>query len=499
MALRDRSGQTLLIIVFIGLILLISIPVVVYLNQIGSLHQVASQKRTKGRAIAEEGISFATLELSSSTAQWQNALIGNFQAPAATDCNTNLFVPSPSGGQFRLFCSTGTAGNPGLQPYQVAVRAVAYLPDRQGLQTPTRAVLAYLSQRTLGVDLATGVHAAAALQLISTPTFILPMIPYIAPLLGPLVVHWGPVVILSTDTHTLNDPMDQVDNGGGPNKFPGPPRKFSSGGLTGIHGGIYIRAPNTTASDTITDQKEYWAFASQSFPPLIDENYYMQQASATIIPTSPTSEPVTHAAAILFCPGGTQCGYFRPDTAAGDTFILFTGAPYAVAGSTIYVEGNAEFRDIDMDNMAVIVSGNLTLGNPAGGGTTRDLRGPNTANLEYPYWRAGPWPCQNQYTTGTCRMSQPNENPFPTTALQFRGFLYVKGNLIVANPSWNLAGSVLVGDMQTTPPSGQLTINSNCNITVAYDDFINHRIRVNPVAGTSIKVVPDLFQDIPVP
>src|ERR1035438_3628987 len=73
MALRETSGQALLIVVFIMLILLISVPIVVFLNQTVTQHQFQSNQRIKGRAIAEEGISYATQQISATLTQWQKA------------------------------------------------------------------------------------------------------------------------------------------------------------------------------------------------------------------------------------------------------------------------------------------------------------------------------------------------------------------------------------------------------------------------------------------
>ncbi len=70
----------------------------------------------------------------------------------------------------------------------------------------------------------------------------------------------------------------------------------------------------------------------------------------------------------------------------------------------------------------------------------------------------------------------------------------MKNGLIVTQPLWNLVGSVQVGDRLV--PGGQLTINSLATLFIAYDDIINHNIQVNPVSGISIKVVPDVLQDV---
>src|SRR5438552_1996289 len=120
--ITNRSGQTLLIAVLIVIVLLLSIPVVVLLSQIGSRHQIASQKRMKGRAIAEEGIAYATQVLSASQLTWNNALLaGTFPNPP---CNSGINIPSASGeGEFRLDCNHVSSGLHTIQSYQVNVIA----------------------------------------------------------------------------------------------------------------------------------------------------------------------------------------------------------------------------------------------------------------------------------------------------------------------------------------------------------------------------------------
>ena len=64
---RARSGQILLIGVLIFVVLLISVPIVIFVNNILSRHGTQAQQKLKGRAIAEEGVAYAIQQLSSST------------------------------------------------------------------------------------------------------------------------------------------------------------------------------------------------------------------------------------------------------------------------------------------------------------------------------------------------------------------------------------------------------------------------------------------------
>ena len=89
--------------------------------------------------------------------------------------------------------------------------------------------------------------------------------------------------------------------------------------------------------------------------------------------------------------------------------------------------------------------------------------------------------------------------------VQFRGFLNVKGNLTignVTNPTWNMVGSLLVGDLtQPAGTNGALEMGVNAlhgTFNVVYDDVINHRIHVAPsVNSGAIRIEPDVIQAAP--
>jgi hypothetical protein len=476
--MSQKSGQILLLGLLLVMMMVLSLAVVVFLNQMGTLHQTASAQRIKAESIAREGIAYATQQLSRDAATWQNALKGIF---TGTDCNTGNVVLSPSGGRFKLSCSNDTTANPNLQPYQVAVTAVASMARANGTDMPLRAIRAYLSQRTLGTDFSTDLHAAAALQLVFQPNTA-----------GTLDVHWGPIVCLDANTNgqawTLPSPINTQRY----------PRKFSQGGL------ISTTWSSTLGSGLTSDQKEYWAYAPQSPPPVIDETYYISQATGV---TTGITPPTVNGTALS--PGNAthpclnpNCGYFdnRVNNHPGGLPAVFTGngsgykLPPGQAGPVIYVDGPAEFDRIDIDGATFIITGDLTM-TDAAGGHPRTLHVPFSAPSEYPYSPSIPtsWPCSNN-VGGTCQSSQ----VFSGALVQFRGFLYVKGNLNVMVPGWNMVGSLLVGDPQATTFIGhQLIIPAGDGLSLAYDDLVNHGIHVNPVSGTSIKVEPDLLQDVP--
>ena len=165
----------------------------------------------------------------------------------------------------------------------------------------------------------------------------------------------------------------------------------------------------------------------------------------------------------------------------------------------IYVDGWAQFDQLSIDSATFIVNGQLTLAG-ASGGASMGLHVPRTAALEYPY-NSGLEPCAGQ--EGALTGSSPpyaygcsHTNVFSGN-VQFRGFLYVKGNLLVKTANWNMVGALMVGDVQSVPgTSGQIYFNSG-SLNIAYDDVINHNIWVKPVSGTIINVQPDMIQEVP--
>lgn len=481
----NSSGQAVLLLITLLAILLVGLTAYFYSNQIGTLHQTASAQRTKGRSVAEDGIAYATQELSASMTTWQNALSGTFPS----DCNSGHDVVSPSGGRFQLHCSVGTAGNPGLQPYEIAVTAVASVRSTNGTDTPLRAMKAYVGQRTLGADLANNVHAAVALQLAAQPVVS-----------GTLDVEWGPIVCLDLNSNTASpvpwSVPDVIDSG----RYP---RKFSVGGITSSVSS-YSRSGASPGAGPYSDQREYWAYAPQTDVPLINETYYINQAQMATNITPPksfiTGLPIAPSGCIGA--GNTTCGYFNlgpPYVPAGDTAIFDGGGTgYTVpAGGmnneVIYVNGSAQFNKTAIDGATFIITGQLKI-TDASGGSPLTLNVPWSANLEYPYYPATPatWPCQGQQG-GTC---------LSTGNIQFRGFLYAKTNVMVNTVGWTMAGALLVGDM-TAPLGTSGTLNipgptgpSNASMTLYYDDGINHSIQVNPISSTFYKAEPDFIEDV---
>ncbi len=490
---NNVRGQALILGVLIVTVLIISVVAIVSIMQSSSHHQVDSQKRNKGRALAEAGISHAIQQLSASTTTWNRALAANF---SGSDCNTGINVDLSSEEAFRIFCTTGPEANPGLEPYQVGVIAVSYMRHQNQTNVPTRAIKAYINQRTLGIDSASGIHEPAALQLVRRSSVTNNT---------PLTVHWGPIVCLDSgqgaNAWLLRGTMRTEVH----------PRRYSMGGLTTDQPIFDKRAPIFSSGSYMTDNSSYWAFQPMLMPPLIDEAYYLKRATETISMTNaywPTDGIAGPPLAPTDCGSGTpNCSYFVPSSSA----VFSRAAPgYTVPspGTVIWVDGDAQLDVVDMDGVTLIVTGDLTLGDSlsAGGSVksaTNALHVPRAASREYGL-NSQITPC---YTSlgGSC---DSDATPiFPSLPVytsgggkvQFRGFMYVKGNLFVMGPRWNMAGAILVGDMRSMGDPGLLYVGPLGNLTLAYDDYIGQAIQVSPSAGTAIKVVIDRQFDIAVP
>src|SRR5947209_6873409 len=83
---NNASGQILVVSVFIVVVLVISISLVVFINQVQGKFGVAVQKRQKASSATQQGLSYAIHILSTSldpanpSATWMNALQGKFPA-----------------------------------------------------------------------------------------------------------------------------------------------------------------------------------------------------------------------------------------------------------------------------------------------------------------------------------------------------------------------------------------------------------------------------------
>lgn len=461
--MKTPRGQALLIAILLGMVLIIAVPVVVFLTQIGGKHRLGSAKRMRASSVAEEGIVYAMQILSANRPIWEQALQNSYPTVPTTP------ISAASGGQFTLQCAKGDLF--GGKPYQVRVLSTALEPRTTPGSNPgaaIRAVEAFISRKTMSAVLSDKLTAPAALTLLSTPTVAAA---------GGLTVQWGPVVCLSTSPWTLQDPLDAIHLPGGVDR-PGYPRKFSGGGITGA---TFHRIASDQEDSAHSDYKEYWAFASFTFPPLVDTTTYVARSTTT------TNVPAPSACAGASCPSGlTQGGGPGAFPATAGFFTLNSDSTMTFDSSfilnnssaVIVVNGNARFVDLNLDfsSGAFIVNGNLILdGVTTGAGSVLTLNVPPQASLEYAYWPASPpWPCQ--YAGPTCASNVVGGG---SGRIHFRGFLRVTGNVYVVGNGWQVAGSMLVGDYSTQ--DGRLIVNSGGSLTIYYDDQVNRLIETNPL------------------
>ena len=251
----------------------------------------------------------------------------------------------------------------------------------------------------------TGVHAAAAVELVTAPQ---------VSNLGNAFfnVHWGPIVCLDSGASGgwlwgVNDPLDAYQY----------PRKFSVGPIFG--NGTINQYPRTNPG-VLADHREYWSESPIQVPPLIDEtNYYIPTAQAetaiqppTIVSTNPLDPLNGQHVPTFGCTNGPSCGYFKVPNPSYES-AEFT-SPYAVSGNpksdttVIYVDGNAGFDDNAVfDGVTVIVTGQLNITENNGSGNAMDLKVPWNAHSEYPDYSTNPppnpVPCNaNAIPTTTC-------------------------------------------------------------------------------------------------
>ena len=492
--LRNCHGQSLMIAIMMVLILFIVVPVIVYVNQSNAVHQAGSEQRVQALATARMAISYAKNILSTDQATW-NAAIGvpgrTFGATDA-DCTSGSVILGPDGSRFRIQCD----GLEGALPYQVHIKAFALDANNNVLYT----LNALVSQRTLAVALPEDVRASLALAMVNDVPAPPP-----GPAPGPLIVHWGPAAVFDNNaahTWNLTNALDQL----GTPPYPGIPRKFSNTAITGSGAFPRNAAP--------TDLREYWANAELGVAPAVNDDSADLVYGYSNMANAQTGLPA--AAGGTQTPVGSGSGHYVAGSGPPYNTVVFDGtsynagtpgiSPQFVGTPSIYVDDgsggivNAEFDHLALDmtkraggpyntfDGAFIVTGDLILKNlsPSDGLPGLTVHVPPKAALEYSYLtQAGnTWFCQGAAncdpTTGTGVTGLGTS----LTSINFRGFLWVKGNLFVQSGSWVLNGAVLVGDPSRDPSfnaNGKITVAPGASLAILYDDKINHAIHMSRV------------------
>lgn len=481
--LFNRRGQMFLMAGLITLLLLITIPLMVFLTNNATLHQTLQMKRSQALAIAESGISYASHQLNGSDPAnpnaWTNALNGTF---TGTDCAGPANVTVPGVGTFRLTCSASNT-NSNLENYQVSVISTAYLPKGRDTSDliPTRAMQAYLSRRTLGISLPNGTQASAALQLVRVPSASAGTPTQIGA--GKLKVHWGPIAcyqLYTLPVPTGDGPWvlpNPIDQDGGSEGYP---RVFSNGGLRGTT--PYPRLDTQETSAQSTDNTQWWAFASMQIPPQIDvasdASSYVAVAETQNTGTTQVGGGITATGSGCAAPVGNHY------TGTAPCEVDLHGALTNLSASTVLV---LDVPNVDVTSEftgTLIVTGDMTVG--VGGGlfgSAKTFNVPTAAYKEYMAPSAAnptyAWPC-GIGAKPTAVGYQCTSTAAGASTVNFTGFLYVEGNLTVED-AWVVNGAIAVGDMSQTNPTGQLIIPAlplASSLTLFYDAGIGRSIKV---------------------
>lgn len=503
------SGQALLIAVFLGLLLALVVPLVVYLNRIGGTHQAGMQQRTQGETVARQGIAYAQGLLANGAdnaaayATWTAALAGNFPAPCNVALTDNAaYIRLNDKWSFSLTCKAsgpldGTH-DPRPQPFQVLVKSVAFWGNNDQ-RVPVRAQEALISAKTLVAATMQNTQPAVALALVNRPRYDDWTDTTI------LTVHWAPMVVFSSFTWHVGGQMNNVDPvPGGSGPYGGFPRKYATGAITGPNRPRGYN-PVSDTNNPRTDNQEYWSFAGLADVPNVDAATFRLRAKNTNINLQ--------ALGFTPCPAPdctvpTSCGCVT------GTNVTFNGATPISAPTLpayIYVAGNAIFDNaaINLGGGGMYVDGTLMMTNRATGGGLNWLWTVHVASSawrEYAGWRAETpapsaaqqWPCYDKvnsdcsFDAGNAASPGPtSQNPLAGTGVNFRGMLVVRGNLNVYGGPWNIIGGLLVGDPVTGV--GELYLASpNPRLNVVYEGQAVHNL---PMLNLSLKADDIWFAD----
>ncbi len=453
---RSReSGQLLILSLLILLSLGLSLFVVLFLNQYLTKSSVYAMKKQRGIQIGNSALSIATVELGVPSI-WDLAL-NHASFPSGYD-GSNHFVATF--GEYTIACSTG---NSNLSPYDLKVSTsyeVRVMAQSYGVvggeKRPLRLVEAALGPMTIGARLGSGTAASAALMLAQYPHV------GTSEGFGDLTVHWGPIVSYSSMTLHGTTACSAIGCTSA-DAFGNHPRLFSADAIVPK---IYSPTPPPT-----TDNAFYWGYLGTTMTTLpLGVNTAVYQSSA--MTTSLGGASLTGCTTL----SGGYC------LASGGPAHLTSGFTLSNSTAVIFIQGDAIVDGaLALDINALVVTGSMTFSGNVNNGQIFTLRVPPTARLEYP--NSTTFPCSTSMTnsdgSGTC--TPPNE-----TYIDFRGFLYVQGDLTVNGghtdggypPSRVIAGSVRVGDSPTSGTSA-LTVTSGNALRIYYDDEINHRVSMS--------------------
>jgi len=446
---NSRHGQTLIVAVIFIALLSLTIPWMVYTSNWSVRNNIKSLTRKQSISVAEEGLSFIASRLTNATL-W-DAVLQAGGAPLDTGATT---TPTPSGKRFRIrgLASTTT---PGLASYQIRVDASAL--DNKNV--PVSAVRAWLSRKTIGVQMPNGLHSRTALWL-DNSVGAGANVPANIGTGQVLNVLFGSIAQKNSGFNLLlaNTGGTNIDQ----NRYA---RKFSAGGIT-----------SSLARTSTTDNREYWTQAALGFAmPIQTDTYALRARNVTNPPA-------------LTCVGGGSCApdpvnssyysgvgnaTFAEFTAGGGGYVINNPSVFYVMGSARFKNGHFDFKNTTLADPdgGMIITGNLEIQGDSGGfhNAATSAGGQTLANFRVPLY------FQNEWPYGGAPALTPNSAGASTAIIggdgkvMYRGFLWVQGNMTIKAGNDYVMSGVLRVD-------GQLTFEANSSLTIYLDDEVSAKI-----------------------
>ncbi len=421
MKTTNRGGQLLIVALMITAILVATVPILFAISKRLHYFYGDSSAKIKFNLSSQAALAQVNYALSASPELWNRAITNAALSQEGFD-GSRTFI-----GVNKIPYTVVCFRDPSLLPNQlrVKIRLTNAGKTFQRYQTYE----AILSRKTMGVDLPVLRHAPAALYVLGdldlsrqqaeTPE---------------LDVHWGAIVCFGTLT------LDDAPNA---ETYGHHPRKFARG---------EYRAPY--AKHQITDGREFWSQRFWGEPVVIDDDRYRKAATE-------------------------QNGDANKDDAtAQERKSSYISAPEQVlivrsvatqpkdnVVPVLYVDASVRFETdgIDLGTGAMIVTENAIFEDHREG-KELPLSVPPSGALEYPYLPDNTkFPCQEQI--GASCSSQ--TALASSSKVDFRGFLYVKGDMYV-NQDTTIVGVLRV--------DGQLHVHGGKRLTILFDDKVSRSI-----------------------
>ncbi|MBI2069734.1 MAG: hypothetical protein HYT79_03955 [Elusimicrobia bacterium] len=412
---RNERGVALITVLMTMLVLLITVPAIVDWLTTESKLTIKVQKSTRAFNLTDAAVDRGIWKLKSSTSSWTNAVNGT----VITNYNFDKTYDDIAGGYYRIKITSGPSDN----------QATIYGEGRDVDAKETRAIKCIVENTVVNSAL----FSESQLDVKN----------HVA------IVNWGPIM--------SNDNIDMTDNASAGRYFP---RKYAKQVVDG-HGGDPrdtngLNPPNT-------DNVEWWSDYDVPDLPLIQFNEWRSSASAN----------------------GTLNVYRYWDDKLGAYVTGDSASPYfedsdAYAGSqdnlNWYWDGNVEFTDTIGIKGNVVIRGNMHISGTYVMSYTADV--PSNAWKEYQKKDtslADEYPADaglntndltfgfgtENWNSGAVYTSNPDVPAAADTKIDFKGFVYVGGNMTFSSQV-NIHGALwVVGTTERTTGTGLIYIYYN--------------------------------------